>query len=218
MAQNPAERQTKLASLFEETLRKDEYASLLRGEPSVQEYLAAGKRLSFESILPLVTIPGLADFGPDQRNCYWSAIQKAFASDEETVWQQIVEDTAAEIDDYRLRKTGALLRVAELLGAEFVENVTPLQLSLGKLLYSSSLVAGALSLLTERKEIQTLEGEIEDKETEIRGIQEARSTLTTLRDSNLKSISADIILVDEFWQRMKEDSFALLDYVEAVQL
>ncbi|RAL12429.1 uncharacterized protein BO97DRAFT_424516 [Aspergillus homomorphus CBS 101889] len=65
-----------------------------------------------------------------------------------------------------------------------------------------------------QREILAAEGKIEDKEKEIKVIQEARSILTTLRDSNLDTISADIILVDNFWPRIKADTFALLDYVE----
>ncbi|GFF22973.1 hypothetical protein IFM46972_00520 [Aspergillus udagawae] len=64
------------------------------------------------------------------------------------------------------------------------------------------------------KEILAKEGKIQEKEQEIKLIQEARSMLTTLRDSNLDTISADILLVDNFWQRMRADTFALLDYVE----
>ncbi|KAK5791001.1 hypothetical protein VI817_006310 [Penicillium citrinum] len=65
-----------------------------------------------------------------------------------------------------------------------------------------------------RNEIQAKNGQIEDKEKEIKFIQETRSKLRTLRDSSLETISADVITVDTFWQRIEADTYGLLDYVE----
>ncbi|KAK5791002.1 hypothetical protein VI817_006311 [Penicillium citrinum] len=93
----------RLASELEQALGKDEYTNLLKDDTSVQKYLDAGKRLSFEFLLPSVPISSLADFSPDQKDCYWSAIRKemVWVPNEDEDWEKIAEDTATALWDLR---------------------------------------------------------------------------------------------------------------------
>ncbi|KAE8394960.1 hypothetical protein BDV23DRAFT_145951 [Aspergillus alliaceus] len=81
--------------------------------------------------------------------------------------------------------------------------------------------ATAIAIAAKRKKIASLdrqilgkENEISELEKEIQIIQAARAALTTLRDSNLDTISEDILLVDNYWQGLKATSLELLSYVE----
>ncbi|RAH69238.1 uncharacterized protein BO66DRAFT_472043 [Aspergillus aculeatinus CBS 121060] len=156
MTHQVSEQQAKLTSLFEESLGKAEYARLLASEPSVQKYLDAGERLSFESIIPFMPSSSHGKFSPEQKDRYWKAILNAITSDTPD-YGKIKEETAEAIWEYRTTKDLAVPTTRYYVSANKYDAIGNLNNNyLRPTAINSGMTARTLSFFTENFDINLL--------------------------------------------------------------